>query len=59
MQAMRRHVAQAEPKINPTDHPILDLKFQIEGYGHFRGKARLMLNRTENCVQLHAVVSTP
>jgi hypothetical protein len=50
IQEMRLHVAQAEPKINLADRPILDLKIQIEGYGHFRGKARLMLPRTTDGV---------
>jgi hypothetical protein len=53
------HAAQAEPKINLTDRPILDLEIQIEGYGHSRGKARLMLPRTSRGVSCHAVLSTP
>ena len=40
-----RH-AQAEPKITATDHPTPDPAIEIKGYGHLRGKARLVLNRT-------------
>jgi hypothetical protein len=59
MQARRLHRVQAKPKIKPTDHPTLDLQFAIEGYGHLRGKARLMLNRTSDGVKFCAFVSTP
>jgi hypothetical protein len=48
MQAGRLHRVQAKPKIKPADHPTPDLGIAIEGYGHLRGKACLMLNRTSD-----------
>jgi hypothetical protein len=59
IQVRHLHRVQAEPKIKPTDHPTPDLQLAIEGYGHLRGKARLMLNRTSDGVKLCAFVSTP
>ncbi|WGD51262.1 hypothetical protein QA641_38230 [Bradyrhizobium sp. CB1650] len=50
MQARRLHRVEAKPKIKPTDHPTLDLEIAIEGYGHLRGKACPMLNRTSDGV---------
>ena len=58
-QVRRLHGAQAKPKIKATDHPIPDLSIEIEGNGHIRGKACLMLNRTSEGVEFHAFSSTP
>jgi hypothetical protein len=46
MQGTLLQLAQAKPKINPADRPMLDHQLKVEGYGHVRGKACLMLNRT-------------
>ena len=59
MQADYLRPAQAKPKIKSAVHPTLELNFKNKGYGQFRGKARLMLNRTFSGKAMLAIVGTP
>jgi hypothetical protein len=53
----KMHIArQAKPIISLFDRPTLQFDFELENYGHFKGRALLVLHGTTECL---ASVGTP